>query len=109
MSDHKLIIGIDRFLSRRWVDYALDLRLSGLKQDEAYSQLQSWLSNEIKGKKSALKTASQIKRLWLLEDDRLADLRKEAVTIAMKGDLSIRLVLQYGMALNSSPFSATAA
>jgi hypothetical protein len=95
----KLLIGIDRFLAKRWVDYAYDLRASSAASKEAYVELKNWLSKDIAGKETARKTANQIKRLWLVDSDNVSGLRCDALSFGRADP-----VLSYGIAINVFPF-----
>ena len=103
MSEQKLTIGIDRYIAKRWADYAFDLRSSASQEQNSYIQLQKWLSQEIKGKEVVEKTSSQLRRIWLAEDQYNL-LRKQAVEIGSGQDPSSRMILHYGLALNVFPF-----
>ena len=103
MIEQKLTIGMDRFIAKRWADYAFDLRSSSVQAQNRYRQLQEWLSQEIKGKEVVEKTASQLRRIWLTEDQ-YDTLRKHAVEIGSIQDVSTRTILHFGLALNVFPF-----
>jgi hypothetical protein len=103
MSEQKLTIGMDRFIAKRWADYAFDLRSSPIQGQNRYVQLQEWLSQEIKGKEVVEKTASQLRRIWLAED-RYDLLRRHAVEFGSAQDPSSLSVLHYGLSLNVFPF-----
>lgn len=102
MSEQKTTVGIDRFIAKQWADYAFDLISSSIQERNPYAQLQEWLNHEIKGKEVAEKTASQLRRLWLAEDQHQY-LRTQAVRIGL-ADPASRSILHYGMALNVFPF-----
>ena len=102
MTDSRITIGMDRYIAKRWADYALDLYMSGDRSKDPYAQLQSWLSSEIKGHEVMLKTASQVRNLWLANDQH-SRLRDSAVTLLKDGGSISRPILHYGMALNVFP------
>lgn len=102
MTDSRITIGMDRYIAKRWADYALDLFMSDDRSEDPYVRLQSWLSSEIKGHEVMLKTASQARNLWLANDQHLR-LRESAVTLLKDGGPTSRPILHYGMALNVFP------
>ncbi len=103
MTEKKLTTGLDRFLSKRWADYALDLRHSFNDIKISYPLLQAWLANEIAGQESALKTANQLRRLWLV-DEPFEQLRISAIETGLADNLAYRTILHYGLAINVFPF-----
>lgn len=102
MTGPRITIGMDRFIAKRWADYALDLSMVGDRPEAKYVQLQSWLSSEIQGHEVMLKTASQLKNLWLANDQH-SYLRESALTLMKGGAPVSRSILHYGMALNIFP------
>jgi hypothetical protein len=99
MNKPELSIGIDRYLAKQWVDYAYELRQSGITGIEGYVLLRSWLRKEISGKETARKTANHIKHIWLKDNDLSSDLRMDAISLGCSNP-----VLNYGMAINVFPF-----
>jgi hypothetical protein len=96
-------LGIDRFLALRWADMALDLYMVNNDKSKARKQFRSWLSQEIEGQISADKTAYQINRIWLIENDPFENLRKMAILNGLTNNHKCRSILHYGMAINVFP------
>jgi hypothetical protein len=103
MSDKKISIGFDRYLALEWANYSLELYLSGNTESQNYDSLKSYLDREIIGKESSRKTANQLKRLWLNENDGNEFLRKEAREILKIQPNLDRAFFHLGMALNAYP------
>ena len=99
-------LGIDRFLALRWADMALDLYITNDDQSKARKQLRSWLSKEIEGQVSARKTADQINRIWLIENDPFENLRKMAILNGLANNHRYRPFLHFGLAINVFPLFA---
>jgi hypothetical protein len=98
-----IVTGIDRFIAQRWADYALDLLITADPAVDRYAQLKTWLDGEIAGKESSMKTASQIRRLWLDPNGKTQLLRSRAIQSGIVEDLAGRNVLHLGMAINVFP------
>ena len=103
MSLPPIVTGIDRFIAKKWADYALDLLIAADPVVDPYEQLKAWLEQEIKGKESSLKTASQIRRVWLDPEGKAQFLSNQAIQSGIAEDLSNRSVLHLGMAINVFP------
>lgn len=99
-------LGIDRFLALRWADMALDLYMTNDDQSKARKQFRSWLSQEIEGQVSARKTADQINRIWLIENDPFENLRKMAILNGLANNHRFRPLLHFGLAINVFPLFA---
>jgi hypothetical protein len=99
-------LGIDRFLALRWADMALDLSMVNEGKSKARKQLSTWLAQEIDGQVSARKTADQISRLWLVNDDPFVNLRKMAITNGLADNNRYRPILHFGLAMNVFPLFA---
>jgi len=61
------------------------------------------MEQEIKGKESGMKTASQIRHLWLDPGDKNQFLRDLAIQSGIAEDLTARSILHLGMATNVFP------
>jgi len=96
-------LGIDRFLALRWVDMALELRMVADEISNARKQFRTWLSQEIDGQISADKTAYQINRIWLIDDDPFRNLRRIALSNGLVNDRRNWPILHYGLAINVFP------
>lgn len=96
-------LGIDRFLALRWADMALDLYMVNDDKSKARKQFRNWLSQEIDGQISADKTAYQINRIWLGENDPFEKLRKMAISNGLTDNHRNRPILHYGLAINVFP------
>jgi hypothetical protein len=103
MSNKLPRLGIDRFLALRWVDMALEMRMVTDATSSARKQFRAWLSQEIEGNVSADKTAYQINRIWLIDDDPFDNLRKMAISNGLANDHRYRPVLHFGLAINVFP------
>ena len=103
MSDKKISIGFDRYLALEWANYSMELYLSGNTESQNYDSLKSYLDREIIGKESSRKTANQLKRLWLNENDGTEFLRKKAREILKIQPNLDRAFFHLGMALNAYP------
>jgi hypothetical protein len=99
-------LGIDRFLALRWADMALDLYMVNDDKSKARKQFRNWLSQEIDGQISADKTAYQINRIWLIENDPFEYLRIMAISNGITNNHRCRSILHYGLAVNVFPFFA---
>jgi hypothetical protein len=103
MTKKEIKIGFDRFIKLKWADYAFELYLSALDEEEKYQALKTYLQHEIEGVETARKTANQLKRLWLSQEDGFQGLRESAASVyhqMMSADLPI---IHFGMLLNVSP------
>ena len=96
-------LGIDRFLALHWADMALDLYMANDDKSKARKQFRSWLSKDIEGQISTDKTAYQINRIWLIENDPFENLRTMARTNGLANNDKHRAILHYGMAINVFP------
>lgn len=96
-------LGFDRFMALEWVNTALELRLANQNTDDAFHELQAWLSKEIPGKETARKTATQVRRLWLVDNDSAHQLRQQALGSGLADDPMYRTFLHFGLALNVFP------
>jgi hypothetical protein len=103
MADKKVVLGMDRFISLAWADYALDLFLSSDDGSKNYELLTNQTKKEIAGKESARKIANHLKRLWLVEKDGKQDLRSIAKEIIRNQTIVDYSVFHLGMALNVFP------
>jgi hypothetical protein len=103
MTDKIVLIGLDRFLAKDWVDYSLDLFLSSYDDDQNYQLLKDYLQTAIPGKESARKTGNQLKRLWLTTIEPDDYLRKSAKEILMNHQVEDTTLFNLGMALNVFP------
>lgn len=99
-------LGMDRFLALRWADMALDLYMVNDDKSKARKLFRNWLSQEIDGQISADKTAYQINRIWLVEDDPFENLRKMAISNGLTDNHRNRPTLHYGLAINVFPLFA---
>lgn len=99
-------LGIDRFLALRWVDMAFELFLMHSEKSKARQQFRSWLIREIAGKESADKTASQISRIWLNDQDPFTNLRSMALSNDLADKREYWPILHYGLAINVFPLLA---
>lgn len=98
-----VMLGIDRYLSIEWADFALALFSdSRLSKPEKRDALRAYLNRVINGKDSARKTYNQLNRLWLL-DDQNNELRSEIISRDLLNYENNKWVFHYGLALNSFP------
>lgn len=103
MNNKNIRIGLDRYLDREWVDYALELALNSDDVEINYDLIKIYLEKQIAGSESARKTANQLRRLWILCDDEKSSLRCSAKEIIRKrGSVDYR-IFHFGMALNVFP------
>ena len=93
----RISVGMDRFLDLKWVDYGLDLAILS-KESDGYAQLRDRLALEISGYESARKTANQIRRLWLVEDN-ISWIREIVFQEDLLTHYQYRPILHYGMSL----------
>jgi hypothetical protein len=98
-------IGFDRFITRSWLDLALDIAAG---QSER-SELVALLEQDIVGVEARSKTSIIINRMWLSPHPSLRDYAAAGVAI-YKADSDIdTMSLHWGMALRSHPFFASIA
>ncbi len=96
-------LGFDRFMALEWVNTALELRLANQNTDDAFHELQAWLSKEIPGKETARKTATQVRRLWLVDNDSAHQLRQQALESKLFENPVNLPLLHLGLSLNVFP------
>lgn len=95
-------VGADRFLALEWVNFAFELNRKQNDEQVSYQILREYLDQQIKGKESSRKTANQIKRLWLYQDQ-LVDLRKKSLELPYPINPELMSILHLGMAVNVFP------
>jgi hypothetical protein len=93
-------LGFDRYIPLAWADYALDLAIAGLDQPS----LKAWLESQMAGKDAARKTANLLANLWLNSFVETAQLRSQALVLALQLTSQERLILHWGMSLANFPF-----
>jgi hypothetical protein len=103
MSEKTIRVGFDRFLALKWANYSLELFLSSDDETENYSLLKTYLDKEISGKDSSRKTANQLKRLWLNNQDEHQELRILALDILKRQHFTDQSIFHLGMAINIFP------
>lgn len=103
MGEKQVIIGLDRYLACKWADYALELFLSPGEEQEKYQKLKHYMKDEIAGSESAEKTASQLRRLWLNNEDSYRELRDAAARIIHNQMGANHTIYHFGMAINVFP------
>lgn len=98
-------IGFDRFITRSWLDLALDIAADRRER----SDLVALLEKDIVGVEARSKTSIILNRMWLSTHPSLADYSAAGVVI-YKADPDIdTMALHWGMALRSHPFFASIA
>lgn len=97
----KLLIGFDRYIPKRWADNALDIYLYPSKYENG--QIETWISQEVTGKETARKIASQLHKLWLNPQMPCEILRQRVKELNISEGQINRSILHYGMALNVFP------
>ena len=102
MGYKKITVGADRFLALNWANYAFELFQIQEDQDYLYESLKSYLDGEIEGEETSRKTANQLKRLWLVEDD-FQQLRLTAQSLKYTLNPEFMSILHLGMAMNVFP------
>lgn len=103
MTEKQVRLGFDRFMALDWANYALEQSISECEQQENYEKLKSYLQREIPGIDSSRKTANQLKRLWLNDQDEYQGLREGVAEILNHTPESIHPVFHLGMAMNVFP------
>jgi hypothetical protein len=98
-----LRIGADRFLALKWANYAFELSQTDQDPDRLYGSLREYLDYEIEGEVSSRKTSNQLKRLWLVNDDRFHSLRKHAMSLPVDRYPEYLPLLHLGMAMAVFP------
>lgn len=98
-----LRIGADRFLALKWANYAFELSQTDQDPDSLYKSLRKYLDYEIEGDVSSRKTSNQLKRLWLVNDDRYQSLRKHAMSLHVDKYPEYLPLLHLGMAMAAFP------
>lgn len=98
-------IGFDRFITRSWLDLALDIAAGQRER----ADLVALLEQDIVGVEARSKTSIIINRMWLSPHPSLRDYAAAGVAI-YKADPDIdTMSLHWGMALRSHPFFASIA
>lgn len=98
-------IGFDRFITRSWLDLALDIAAG--RRDR--TELVTLLEQDIVGVEARSKTSIILNRMWLSTHPSLRDYAGAGIAI-YKADPNIdTLSLHWGMALRSHPFFASIA
>jgi len=103
MNTQSARLGFDRFIALRWANMALELAVAKQDPNLAFQQLKEWLSKEIRGKETARKTATQVRRLWFAEHDPYQTLRQQALDRDLAGNQAHWSLLHFGLALNVFP------
>jgi hypothetical protein len=98
-------IGFDRFITRSWLDLALDIAAGRRERTD----LVALLERDIIGVEARSKTSIVLNRMWLSPHPSLRDYVAAGIAI-YKADPDIdTMTLHWGMALRSHPFFASIA
>ncbi|MDK9714467.1 MAG: hypothetical protein OEL86_10305 [Sulfuritalea sp.] len=98
-------IGFDRFITRSWLDLALDIAAGQRER----SDLVALLEQDIVGIEARSKTSIILNRMWLSPHPSLGDYAAAGVAIYTADSDIDTLSLHWGMALRSHPFFASIA
>jgi len=98
-------IGFDRFITRSWLDLALDVAAGQRDRDE----LTALLEKDIVGVEARSKTSIILNRMWLSTHPSLTDYANAGVSLYKVDPAVDTLALHWGMALRSHPFFASIA
>lgn len=106
------VIGFDRKILQRWLDFTFARVAEGESPDRIHSLLHQYLLGEIAGtaeKGAQYKTVTVLQRVWVRMPDALAPLRDDAVALWQEMPVPDPLVFHWGMALATYPFFYDAA
>lgn len=98
-------IGFDRFITRSWLDLALDIAAGQHDRTELVARLEQ----DIVGVEARSKTSIILNRMWLSTHPSLADYASAGIAIRKSEPDIDTLCLHWGMALRSHPFFASIA
>lgn len=96
-------IGFDRFITRSWLDLALNIAAGQRER----SELVALLEQDIVGVEARSKTSIILNRMWLSTHPSLRDYAAAGVAIYKTHPEVDTLSLHWGMALRSHPFFAS--
>lgn len=98
-------IGFDRFITRSWLDLALDIAADRRER----ADLVALLEQDIVGVEARSKTSIILNRIWLSPHPSLQDYSAAGIAIYNTDPNIDTMALHWGMALRSHPFFASIA